>query len=106
MARDKLGEESQSIVVMKIRRMVQFRLVLSVVRGTCCVLTIHNGKHCMDHDGLRCGWFKGWVVVSSNELFYVRICFLCRNFQDVENLTIAMKLGLCTIGKKGFVTLK
>ncbi len=68
MAGNELGEMSQSVVVVEIRRMIQFRLMLGVLSGTCSVLTIHNGKHSVDHDSLGNGGFEIRVIVSSDKL--------------------------------------
>lgn len=68
MAGNELGKVSQSVVIVEIRGMIQFRLMLGVVSGTRSVLTIHDGKHSVDHDGLGNGGFEIRVIISSDEL--------------------------------------
>ena len=64
---------SQSVVIVEIRGMIQLRLMLRVLSGTCSVLAIHYGKHSMDHDSLGNGGFEVRVIVSSNKLARVSI---------------------------------
>ena len=59
---------SQSVVIVEIRGIVQFRLMLGVMSGTCSVLTVYDGKHSVDHDGLGNGGFEIRVIVSSDKL--------------------------------------
>ena len=97
MAGNELGKVSQSVMIVEIRGMVQFRLVLGVVSGTCSILTVHDGEHSVDHDSLGNGGFEIRVIVSSDKL-------ACVSGQDTdhfnaERLTVAMKLGLCTTGR-------
>lgn len=71
MASNELGKVSQSVVIVEIRGMVQLRLMLGVLSGTCSVLTIHDGKHGVDHDSLGNGGFEVRVIVSSDKLAQV-----------------------------------
>ena len=68
MAGNELRKVSQSVVIVEIRGMIQLRLVLGVLSGTCGVLTIHDGKHSVDHDSLGNGGFEVRVIVSSDKL--------------------------------------
>ena len=77
MASDKLRKESQRIVVMKIGRIVQFGLVFSVVCSSCCLLTVHDSKHCVNHDSFGSGGFKGGVIICSYKLACVSVCSIC-----------------------------
>lgn len=71
MASHQLSEESQSIMIVKIRRLIEFCLMVGTFWSTCGILTVHDGKHCMYHDSLGDRWLKIGVIVNSFELLSV-----------------------------------
>lgn len=70
-ASHQLSEEAQSIVIVKIGRLVEFCLMDGTFWSTCGILTVHDGKHRMYHNSLGDGGFEIVVIINSCELVSV-----------------------------------
>ena len=71
MASHQLSKEPQGIMIVEIRRLVELCLMVGTFWGTCGILTVHDGKHCMYHNRLGDGWLEIGVIVNSCELLSV-----------------------------------